>query len=345
MHSSLPIKAFESLRRLRDIPVGEVVCGGIVCTAPALLAAYLHNPLFSWSAIAAFWTYLSLVTGRFWTRLSLALSFGVAGALASALGAWTAACLPIVLVLAATIGFGGAVAQGSGARIGLPALLAATAFAISTAFPGKDFSHGVIYGAYFLCGNLWATVFSLLLWRVEKHHVTSIKAAAQTRLVLTPDLALHGLRVALAAAISVGLVQYWSLDHGYWMTVTVLFIMQPQFSGTLKTSLERVIGTLLGGLVAAALGSFIHSPLLLAALVLPLSIGTLAGRTISYRMYTVFLTPHFILVAELGQPSTSELGLTVLRVCNSLGGALLAVGISLLIYPWSEKSRRVTGRG
>ncbi|MEB0009157.1 FUSC family protein [Pseudomonas sp. MH9.2] len=334
MQHSLPAKALQSLRRLHDIPVGEVVCGGIVCTAPALLAAYLHNPLFSWSAIAAFWTYLSLVTGGFWTRLSLALSFGVAGALASGLGAWTVAYPPVVIVLAAITGFGGAVAQGGGTRIGLPALLAATAFAVSTAFPGKDFAHGMTYATYFLYGNLWATGFALLLWRIEKPHATSITEAAQASFTLTSDLTLHGLRVGLAAAISVGLVQYWRLDHGYWMTLTVFFIMQPKFSGTLKTSLERVAGTLLGSLLAAALGSFIHSPLLLAALILPLSIGTLAGRSISYRAYILFLTPHFILVAELGQPSASELGLSILRVCNSLGGALLAVGISLLVYPW-----------
>lgn len=337
MQHSLSARALQALRRLQDIPVSEVLCGGIVCTAPALLAAYSHNTLFSWSAIAAFWTYLSLVTGDYWTRLSLALSFGVAGALASGLGAWTVAYPPLAIVLVAIIGFGGAVAQGGGARIGLPALLVATAFAISTDFPGKDFPHGVTYASYFLYGNLWATGFALLLWRIEKNHTTSIKEAAQASFKVTPDLTLHGLRVGLAAAISVGIVQYCALDHGYWMTLTIFFIMQPKFSGTLKTSFERVAGTLLGSLVAAALGVLIHSPLLLAALILPLSIGTLAGKSISYRAYILFLTPHFILVAELGQPSASELGLSALRVFNSIGGALLAVGISLLIYPWWKR--------
>lgn len=334
MQHSSPSKFLRPLSKLGNIHVGDVVCGGIVCTAPALLAAYFHNIFFSWSAIAAFWTYLSLVTGGFWSRLSFALSFGVAGALASGLGAWTVAHPAVTVALAAIVGFCGAVLHGGETRIGLPALLVATAYAVSTAFPGKDFSHGLAYAAYFLFGNLWATGFALLLWRIEK---PPTKETARSGFELNSNLTLHGLRAGLAAAISVGIVQYWSLDHGYWMTLTVFFILQPEFSNTFKSSWDRVVGTLFGSLVAAGIGEFIHTPLLLAATILPLSIGTFTGRSISYRAYIIFLTAHFIFVAELGQPSAHELGLSILRACNSLGGAVLAVGVSLLIYPWRRK--------
>lgn len=229
----------------------------------------------------------------------------------------------------------GAYAQVCGKTLGFPALLVATAFAVSTAFAGKDFAHGLNYARYFLYGNLWATGIGLLFQRpvVDVHTRLRVWAVLKEHFTPTSHAFLHGLRVAMAGALSVGLVQVWSLDHGYWMILTVFLILQPHVVSTLKTSLERVGGTVLGGLIAAALGHVIHDPLWLAALVLPISIGTLAGRTLSYVAYMLFLTPHFILVAQLAQPGDSEVGLTLLRLFNSVGGALLAVGISLLVCP------------
>lgn len=162
MPHSLTAKPFEALR---NISLGHAVCGGVVCTAPALLAAYLHNPLFSWSATAAFWSYLSLPTDTYSRRWV----FGLAGTLASGLGAWTVAWPALAIGLAAVFGFAGAYAQTCGARIDFPALLMATAFAVSTAFPGKDLAHGVTYAGYFLYGSLWATSFALLFQRLAQN--------------------------------------------------------------------------------------------------------------------------------------------------------------------------------
>ncbi|MBN3814489.1 hypothetical protein, partial [Paraburkholderia sp. Ac-20347] len=40
------------------LPFSESVRGGLICAAPAVLAAAWHAPLLCWSAIAAFWTCL-----------------------------------------------------------------------------------------------------------------------------------------------------------------------------------------------------------------------------------------------------------------------------------------------
>src|SRR5258708_8612426 len=108
---------------------------------------------------------------------------------------------------------------------------------------------------------------------------------------------------------------------------------------TLKRFAHRVAGTMIGALVAAALGCFIRSPLLLALAVLPLAIGTLAARSVSYWAYALFLAAHFILVAQLGQPNGSEFSLALARVCNSVAGAALAIAISMLAWPHWEKHR------
>lgn len=327
------------LQAVRNVPIGHAVCGGIVCTVPALLAARLHNPLFCWSAIAAFWSYLSIPSDNSPKGWMFGMVFGITGALASGLGAWTMAWPLLATALAGIFGFAGAYAQICGGRISIPALLTATAFAVSTAFPAKDFAHGFAYARYFLYGSLWATGSALLFkWLTQSNHPDAAKrpvlwSALRENFTPKSHIFLHGLRVALSGALSVWLVRLWSLHYGYWMTLTVFLIMQPYMSSTLKMSLERVGGTFLGGAIAAVLGCAIHDPFLLAALILPVSIGTLAGRSVSHISYLMFLTPHFILVAHVGEPGGSELDLVFLRMLYSTGGAFLAITASLVIFP------------
>ena len=354
MQQPMTSTALKVLRRLADAGtsrIANVLRGAVVCTAPAILAAYCHDPLLGWSAIAAFWTYISLPNGRLAERCLFALVFGLAGAFASGLGVWSEACPPLMIGLAAVIGFGGAFASVAGARIGFPALLVATSFAVSAAFPGKDLAHAVGYASYFLYGNLWASGFTLLLWRLDKPVAVLNKAPALASTLrqhfnLRSPGFLHGLRVALAASISVAAVHYCALDHGYWMSLTVLLISQPVFAATLKVSIERVAGTLLGALIAVTLGHFFHSSLLMAWLILPISIGTLACRGVSYLAYMLFLTPHFILVAQLGQPCDAEIGLSYLRVFNSVAAAALVILIALVVRPFRDKPGQAkTGTG
>ncbi|MBO5391592.1 MAG: hypothetical protein J6A65_07295, partial [Pseudomonas sp.] len=82
MSQSLTVKMLEAVR---NVPIGYVVCGGVVCTVPALLAARLHNPLFCWSAIAAFWSYLSIPSDKSPKGCIFGLVFGITGAVASGL--------------------------------------------------------------------------------------------------------------------------------------------------------------------------------------------------------------------------------------------------------------------
>ncbi|TCG03344.1 hypothetical protein BZM27_49215 [Paraburkholderia steynii] len=546
-----PLRRLAASRALRHVPLADALRGGIICTVPALLAATLHVPLLSWSAIAAFWTCFADPGGRRRTRLAFALSFGLAGSLASGVASWSGEWPALTVVLAAVVGFAGAFSSVGGPKIGLPALLLATAFGVSTAFGGHDFVHATRYAAYFLYGNLWAIGFGVLLWRgddcaparrgvaacfVELSDLAfelsqctamrhaegvspadthgAIRARVRTRLeavgdvlltvsyerpstrvrawqaielastaeqafvalvglddLLAPDMACvmprqpralvssvlfetaevlkqialccnsaslalpgelaqqlvrldmaigqleacgsgasslpqeefnvtalaavvsrvrsaigqahtvlrasepvgsaaassdgttqqsswrsfrsqlavnlngesswfrYALRVALAGAISVGLVQRFTPNHGYWLILTTFFTIRPNFAATLTVSAQRVGGTLMGAVLAAALGFLIHSPLLLAILVLPLSVGTLAGRAVSYVFYTLFLTPHFILVAELGQPGGSELVLALMRMLDSILGAALALAISFLVWPHWERHR------
>ena len=72
---------------------------------------------------------------------------------------------------------------------------------------------------------------------------------------LTPSSAVlrHALRVALLVAGSDLLVRAGGFDRGYWVPLTVLVVLRPDFASTFQRSSMRVAGTIVGLLLATAL--------------------------------------------------------------------------------------------
>ncbi len=331
---------------LYSLPWADAVCGGIICAVPAILAVLLHTPLLAWSAIAAFWTSLIDPACNWWQRLAVKMAFALAGALAAGCGSAASAHAWPAVVLAAAVGCAGAYLQSTSAAIGVPALLAATTLAVATALPGHDRAHALGYAGYFLGGSLWAITFRLLAWPAVKltadadgNCLNWALACRQLRdnLHHRSRWFRHALRVGLASALAVGVVAHYRLDHGHWLILTTFLTMQPEFAATLRLSARRVAGTLLGALLAAAIGVCIRAPLPLALLILPLAVGTFLMRRHNYLLYTLFLTPQFVVVAHLAQPLDPELGLISVRIWNSFAGAMLSILIASLSH-WGRPS-------
>ena len=146
----------------------------------------------------------------------------------------------------------------------------------------------------------------------------------------------HALRCAVATAAAVLLSRALGLPYAYWMAMAVVLVMQPSIATTWPRALERAVGSVLGGALAALLGLVLHGPLALTAAVFPLAIATMAVRSVNYGLFVFFLTPLFILVIELSQPGASEPALAWMRALyNVLGSAIGLLG-GLLLWPSRE---------
>ncbi len=77
----------------------------------------------------------------------------------------------------------------------------------------------------------------------------------------------HGLRVAIVTAAAVLVAGLMHLNHGYWITLTAVVILQPFAAGTRQKAMQRVAGTILGGIVAAALSALFHNAIAVLVLV------------------------------------------------------------------------------
>lgn len=152
---------------------------------------------------------------------------------------------------------------------------------------------------------------------------------------LTPNSMVlrHALRVGLTTALAVWVSTRFFPSHNYWVTITVLVVMQPYTGSTFLKLLQRVLGTVVGGLLAVLVASWLHNPTALLVLVFFTAATCVAVIPLNYGLYTVFLTLTFVLLAEVG---SGDWSLARVRVVNTLvGGALALVG-SWVLWERSE---------
>lgn len=161
------------------------------------------------------------------------------------------------------------------------------------------------------------------------------------RAVLAPGSLIlrHALRLAVVSAIAVALAELLHLKRGYWLTITVIVMLQPYTSATTNRALQRMLGTVLGAILTALVGAAFHDPRAILVLSFFSAAACIALLPVNYAAYAVFLTPTFVLLAESGE---GDWHLASTRVLNTLLGGALALAGARLLWP-SPESRRMPG--
>lgn len=146
----------------------------------------------------------------------------------------------------------------------------------------------------------------------------------------------HAARVAVVCGAEAAVLAALRIDHGYWLLLTSLIVLQPHVSGTMRRSVERVAGTVLGGVLAAVLALVLHSQLATALALFPLALLALATLPVSYSAFCFFLTPTFVLA---WLPYSGDWKLAVVRTGNTVAGAVVALVAMLFLFPSYERER------
>jgi len=146
----------------------------------------------------------------------------------------------------------------------------------------------------------------------------------------------HAARVALVCGLDVVLIFALHINHGYWLLMTSLIVLQPHVSGTMRRGLERIGGTVAGGILAALLAVSLHSQLATAAVLFPLALLALAILPVSYAAFAFFLTPAFVLA---WLPYSGDWQLALIRTGNTIAGALISLLAMTFLFPVYERDR------
>lgn len=149
----------------------------------------------------------------------------------------------------------------------------------------------------------------------------------------------HAVRASVVALPALLITLPAGAAYAHWLTITLILTLQPFFALTWQRALERVGGTVLGGLVAAAIAAFVHGPVATAAALFPLAMFAFGVRRVSFGLFMVGLTPLVVLLSELGQPGTSEFAIAAWRAGFTVAGGAMAVLGGLLLWPSWEPAR------
>jgi hypothetical protein len=272
---------------------------------------------------------------------------------ARARAGWQAATAPLI-GLAACLGvLSSQTAPTAVLALGLLGLFAGYAFAVSLrlAIVGLSVTLGMLIaqGLFLetsdaLPALLWGTVgglaqvaWSLIVWiAVDKAADEPEKAwdgdaalaALRSNLTLGSVSARHGIR--FGAALAAGVATYWALgfdQHGYWIPLTILFVMRPDREETDKRLVLRALGTTLGLVLATSIGeAFAGDDLVLGAiltLAAALSFGLL---TVQYALFTAAITTFVVLMSTtVGEGAFQAAG-------QRAAGTALGIAIAFLIW-------------
>ncbi len=149
----------------------------------------------------------------------------------------------------------------------------------------------------------------------------------------------HAARVTVLVCPALLWTQLAGNRYTHWLTITLVLVLQPYFAATSQRAIERIGGTLIGGLVAGSLAWIAHTPLQVALMLPLLCTLALAMRQVSYGLFIAFYTPVVVLLVESGHPGESEWMIAAMRMLFTVTGGLLALAGSLLLWPSWEPGR------
>ena len=179
--------------------------------------------------------------------------------------------------------------------------------------------------------------FSLELLDLHTWRLGTLRAALNLSPRLDRSLMRYILRLGSLLVPSMLVHSWFGIPHGYWLGLTLVVVMQPDYGSTRQRAAERVLGTLFGSVLASAL-LFLKLPhlVLLAAIGVNSFLFALFLKR-RYDVAVVFLTLLVVLLTETGGPI--DWRLSTERVVCTLAGGGLALLAAHFFWPSWEKDR------
>jgi uncharacterized membrane protein YccC len=145
--------------------------------------------------------------------------------------------------------------------------------------------------------------------------------------------------IRVMLAVSCGL---WIADHlpytshGYWIVLTIVVILKPNYSMTKRRRSDRLIGTMIGCVLTAIILNFVHEPVALLALLFIVTAAAPAFIYIKYRYTAIAASMQILLQINLLIPSSHAV--IGERLIDTVLGAAIATAFSFVLPSWEYRA-------
>jgi hypothetical protein len=266
---------------------------------------------------------------------------------------WQLLCAPVVGILAALgvltsqtvptaiVGMGVVAALGGyviavSPRMGIAGLSVVLVFLIAQGLwlePHQAWEALAIGTAGGLAQAAWAAAAWAVADRGRERRFAPGQAAADVAARLRAafdihEVALrHALRFGTALAIGVAIYRLAGFDdHGYWVPLTILFVLKPEAGMTSERIATRAAGTVAGLVLATALAEVLSDAVITSTIVLTIAAAlAFALLAIEYALFTTAITVYVVLLTDtLGASAFDSAGERALGTALGIIVATLA---------------------
>jgi len=174
---------------------------------------------------------------------------------------------------------------------------------------------------------------SLPLWL----RFTSRIATLRANLNLNSVAFRHAIRLAVCVALGDALGRELHPTRAYWIPMTIVLVLKPEFAVTFSRGVLRIFGTLLGLLLATALFHFL--PILTATQIALIGVLTFLLRWIGPANYGIFgVTISALIVLLIALTGVAPKEVIVARGLNTIIGGAFAL-LAYVVWPTWERNR------
>jgi hypothetical protein len=258
--------------------------------------------------------------------------------LGAALGALTANSAPLAVASLAIVGALAGYCASVSLRFAIAGLNVALSLLITQGLPvtAGDAPAALLFATM---GGLAQAAFSLAVYAggerqpdESENRWNRASALAALRSNLNPHSQSFQHALRLGFALGLGVAAYWLLglsEHGFWIPLTIVFVLRPDSNQTFDRLVLRATGTLIGLVVATALSEWLHGDGVALAIALTIASGFAYGLlTVQYALFTMSITTFAVLLADtLGDPALED---AVMRGLATLIGIAITLTIFLL---------------
>lgn len=146
-------------------------------------------------------------------------------------------------------------------------------------------------------------------------------------------------RLSLVLLTSTAIYRYYHVRNGYWIPMTALLVLKPQWASTLSRGIARMLGTVAGAGFAVVLAWLLPLPTpFLPTMVIVSALGCYALQAVNYAAFSFFITLYIVFLFRFGGFSETEAA--QIRLVNTFAGGSLALAIDALWKAMSAQRRR-----
>jgi uncharacterized membrane protein YccC len=275
-------------------------------------------------------------------RAAAMLATAVLGAISTAVGDLVSESEVAALFATGLWGLGTGLLVAGGpitGVVGLSATVGLIVFAGSTTGAHAP----VELGAYALAGGVFQSAIALLVptrsgYPAHPHPLSFLRRSIAAAVSWSDPIGRHAVRLGLALSAATAIYRVLPVDRGYWIPITVLFVMRPEAGRTRTRILQRFLGTVLGLLVLTLLVSlFEPGDLALALICAACTVPAYAYLWIDYTRFNAGLAGAMVaLAAMLGLPEPIA---ALNRLVDTIVGLGL-IALFLALLPETPRARR-----